>query len=139
MNSNSNTTAGSPDGCASTTAIDVDGQASSHKRPPKGKRDNQKTPKAAVSKYANGKIPKKLIMVKELVECQPTKELQSQLFAIAESNLTGLTKIVNKESGAAKFDSDEEYIPSSIRLLPELDTHGDLAKTDNATIEELAK
>ena len=41
MNSNSNTTAGSPDGRASTTAIDVDGQASSRKRPPKGKRDNQ--------------------------------------------------------------------------------------------------
>ena len=141
MNSNSNTTTGSAaDGCASITAIDVDGHASSRKRPPKGKRDEyQKTPKAAVTKYAKGKIPSKLIMVKEIVECQPTKELQSQLFAIAESNLTKLTKIVKKESGAAKFDSSEEYIPSSVRLLPALDTHGDLAKTDEATIEELAK
>ena len=75
MNSNSNTTAGSNnDCCASTTDIDVDGQASSRKWPPKGNRNNQKTTKAAVSKYANGKIPPKLIMVKELVKCQPTKE-----------------------------------------------------------------
>ena len=74
MNSNSNATTGSSaDGCASTTAINVDGHASSRKRPPKGKRDEyQKTPKAAVTKYAKGKIPPKLTMVKEIVECQPT-------------------------------------------------------------------
>ena len=97
MNSNLNTTVGSNnDGCTSTTAIDVDGQASSSKRPPKGKRNNKKTPKAAVLKYANRKIPPKLIMVKELVECQPTLELQSQLFALAENNLTGLTKFIKK-------------------------------------------
>ena len=140
MNSNLNTTNGSNDGCHSTTAIVLDGSAASRKRPSKGKQDNhQKTPKAAVSKYANGKIPPKLIMVKEIVKCQPTKALQSQLFAIAESNLTGLTKIVKKESGAAKFDSNKEHIPSSVRLLPKLDTHGDLAKTDDAIIKELAK
>ena len=113
MNSNSNTIAGSNnDGRTGTTAINVDGQASNSKRPPIGKRNNQKTPKIAVSKYANRKIPPKLIMVKELVECQPTKELQSQPFAIAENFLTGLTKNVKKESGAAKFESNEEYIPS---------------------------
>ena len=117
MNSNSNTNTGSNknDGRTSTTAVNVDGQAGSSKRPPKAPRNYQKTPKVAVTKYARGKIPARLIMVKELVEAQPTKELQSQLFAIAESNLTGLTKIVKKESGAAKFDSDEEYIPSSCR------------------------
>ena len=78
-------------------------------------------------------------MVKELVEAQLTLELQSQLFAIAESNLTTLTKIVKKESRVAKFDGNKEFIPVSIRLLPELDIYGDLGKTDNDTIQELAK
>mmetsp|Transcript_55679 Transcript_55679/g.60282 ORF Transcript_55679/g.60282 Transcript_55679/m.60282 type:complete len:213 (-) Transcript_55679:571-1209(-) len=141
MKSNSNTTTRSNenDDHTSTTAVNVDGQADSRKRPPKALRNNQKTPKVAVTKYAKEKIPARLIMVKELVEAQPTKELQTQLFAIAESNLIGLTKIVKKESGAAKFDSNKEYIPSSCRLLPALSTHGDLAKTDDDTIKALAK
>lgn len=50
-----------------------------------------------------------------------------------------MTKIVKKESGVAKFEGDEEFIPSSCRLLPKLDTHGDLVKTDDDTIKELAK
>ena len=78
-------------------------------------------------------------MVKELVECQPTKELQSLLFALAESTLTRLTKIIKKESGVAKFDGNDEFIPCSCRLLPVLNTHGDLSKTDDDTIAELEK
>ena len=76
MNSNSNTTNGSNDGRHSTTSIVLDGSAASRKRTPKGNgNNNKKTPNATVSGYVRGKIPLKLIMVKELVECQPTKEL----------------------------------------------------------------
>ena len=78
-------------------------------------------------------------MIKELVECQPTLELQSQLSALAENNLTGLTKFIKKESGVTKFEGNKDFIPALYRLLPTLNNFGDLDKTDDNTIEELAK
>ena len=89
-------------------------------------------------KYAKGKIPPKLNIEKDIVEAQPTSELQSQLFIITESNLTILTSNVKKESGVAKFDGNKDFILASCQIMPKLDCHGDFAKSDNNTMKELA-
>ena len=73
-------------GSTSDTAVIINNDngksATSRRGNSKGSKE-QKKPDVKLYKT----VPPKLIMVKSLVESQPTSELQPQLFALVESNL----------------------------------------------------
>ena len=56
----------------------------------------------------------KLKMIKDLVEGQPTKELQNMLFVFTEETLVSLMTIKKRQQGAAKVRSSDDYIPQSV-------------------------
>ena len=95
MTSITNSTCSEPqnDGSTSNIAVIINND---NGKSATGRRGNSKGSKERkkpdVKSYKT--VSPKLIMVKSLVESQPTSELQSQLFALAESNLDYLLKIV---------------------------------------------
>jgi hypothetical protein len=77
----------------------------------------------------------KLIPIKSLVEAQPTTDLQSTLFALANNNLVSMITLKHKELGLAKLKSEDDYVAISIRFDPPLFYPKEL-RTDQATIDE---
>ena len=80
----------------------------------------------------------KLSMIKDLVEAQPTKELQTMLFGFAEDTLVSLQEIKQRGLGVAKLNSDDGYIPVSVRFNPSFNFPKELNK-DLGTIENETK
>ena len=87
---------------------------------------SEKTKKAKRSKAAEENP--KLSMIKDLVEAQPTKELQTMLFGFAENTLVSLQEIKQRGLGVAKLNSDDGYIPVSVRFNPSFNFPPELNK-----------
>ena len=86
-------------------------------------------------KKSNPKLDPRLHGIKELVERQPTTELQSLLLAFAQANLLGMQYTAYKEQGLAKLNSDKDFIPISIRFSADLTYPKQLGKDPNTVAE----
>lgn len=95
------------------------------------------TKKLKKGSRAKQQIDRRLFIVKDLVERQPTAELRQKLFDFSESTLVQLNKIKFKEQSLAKFNSNEDYIANSCKIAPTLHYPAGL-EDDEATKEELA-
>jgi hypothetical protein len=89
----------------------------------------------SLSKQKGKGFNPQLISIKSLVEDQPTKDLQSTLFALANNNLVSMITLKHKELGLAKLKSADDYIAISIRFDPTLFYPKEL-RNDQATIDE---
>ena len=86
-------------------------------------------------KSTNPAESQKLVMVKKLVEAQPSAELRNLLFSFSEEILSSLQNIDRRELGVAKLRGDDDYIPPSLRFQPEFHYMQELAQ-DEATMAD---
>ena len=94
-------------------------------------------PVAATRKQREPTLDIRLFPIKELVDVQPTIELQTKLFELSKSTLLLLFANDNKINGVDKFATDEDFIPHSLRFNPTLNYPSGL-KTDPDTLTEEA-
>lgn len=69
-----------------------------------------------------------LLSILGIVERQPTDAFKAKLFSFTEKNLGSMNKFFKKTQGVAKFKSNNDFLPNSVRqcIGPKLDVHKDL-------------
>ena len=103
-----------------------------------GAKPEQQSPsKKTKKKGVDGTIgDPRFVMIRRMIEAQPTEEFQSMLISFAEKTLSTLKELSKKDSGVGKFRADDDYIPNSLDFAPPM-TFPDGLRNDEETTDEL--